>query len=94
MAGELHDAVERVGVDEVEESRVVPGPAVDELITSSHGAGLVVLGSYSSDSPAACSPATAALALIEAAECPVVEIRGATPCWRLREEPVLVGTNR
>src|SRR5215218_10022713 len=40
---ELLDAVERVGVDEVE-SRVVPGPAVDELMTSSHDAGLVVRG--------------------------------------------------
>ena len=90
---ELHDAVERVGVDEVE-SRVVPGPAVDELITSSHGAGLVVLGSYGEGSQAGMLAGSAALALIEAAECPVAVIRGTAPLLAPpRSGPVLVGTD-
>jgi nucleotide-binding universal stress UspA family protein len=90
---ELHDAVERAGVDEVE-SRVVAGPAVDELITHSRGAGLVVVGSYGEGSQAGMLTGSAALALLEAAECPVAVVRGAAP--RLappRRGPVLVGTD-
>ena len=90
---ELHDAVERAGVDEVQ-SRVVPGPAVDELITCSHGAGLVVVGSYGEGSQAGMLAGSAALALLEAAECPVAVIRGAAPLLAPpRRGPVLVGTD-
>jgi nucleotide-binding universal stress UspA family protein len=90
---ELQDAVERAGVDGVE-SRVVPGPAVDELIARSRGAGLVVVGSYGEGSRSGMLAGAAALALVEASACPVAVVRGAAP--RLappRRGPIVVGTD-
>jgi len=71
----------------------VPGSAVDELITRCRGAGLLVLGSYGG-TLAGMLVGSAALALIETADCPVAVIRGAAP--RLappRRGPVVVGTD-
>ena len=90
---ELHDAVERVGVDEVE-SLVVPGSATDALTARSRGAGLVVVGSYGQGARSGMLAGSAALALIEAAECPVAVIRGTAPLLAPpRRGPVLVGTD-
>jgi len=89
---ELHDAVERAGVGKVE-SFVVPGSAVDELITRCHGAGLLVLGSYGG-TLAGMLTGSAALALIETADCPVAVIRGTAPQLAPpRRGPVVVGTD-
>jgi nucleotide-binding universal stress UspA family protein len=90
---ELRDAVERAGVDEVDSS-VVPGSAADELIARSRGAGLVVVGSYGEGARSGMLAGSAALALVEAAECPVAVVRGAAP--RLappRRGQVVVGTD-
>jgi nucleotide-binding universal stress UspA family protein len=90
---ELHDAVERAGVDEVE-SCIVPGRVVDELVPRCRGARLVVLGSYGDGARSGMLAGSASFALVEAADCPVAVVRGAAP--RLpapRHGPVVVGTD-
>lgn len=90
---ELHDAVERAGVGKVE-SCVVPASVVDELIARCRGAGLLVLGSYGEGTLSGMLAGSAALALIETADCPVAVVRGSAP--RLappRRGPVVVGTD-
>jgi nucleotide-binding universal stress UspA family protein len=90
---ELHDAVERVGVDEVE-SLVVSGSATDALTARSRGAGLVVVGSYGEGAQSGMLAGSAALALVEASECPVAVVRGAAPGLAPpRRGPVVVGTD-
>ena len=90
---ELHDAVERAGVGKVE-SFVVPGSAVDELITRCRGAGLLVLGSYGEGTLSGMLAGSAALALIETADCPVAVVRGTAPQLAPpRRGPIVVGTD-
>lgn len=90
---ELQDAVERVGVDEVGR-HLVPGPAVDELLVRSRGAGLLVVGSYGEGARSGMLAGSAALALVEGADCPVAVVRGAAPGLAPpRQGPVVVGTD-
>jgi nucleotide-binding universal stress UspA family protein len=89
---ELHDVAERTGVEHVE-SRVVPGPAADELVARSGSAAMVVVGSYGEGSRSGMLAGSVALALVESAECPIAVIRGAAPGLAPpRRGPVLVGT--
>src|SRR4051794_38299980 len=90
---ELHDAVERGGVDEVK-STVVAASATDALTARSRGAALVVVGSYGAGARSGMLAGSAALTLVEAAECPVAVVRGAAPGQTPpRRGPVVVGTD-
>ena len=90
---ELRAAVERTGVDEVE-SRVVVGSAVDGLLDRCRGARMLVVGSYGEGARSGMLAGSAALALVEAAECPVAVVRGsAAGLAPPRRGPVLVGTD-
>ena len=90
---ELHAAAERAGVDEVD-SRVVAGTAERELIDRSQDAGMIVVGSYGDGARSGMLAGSAALALLEAAECPVAVVRGPEPGLApVRRGPVVVGTD-
>jgi nucleotide-binding universal stress UspA family protein len=90
---ELHDAVERSGVEEAE-SIVVAAPAAEALTARSRGAGLVVVGSYGEGARSGMLAGSAALGLVEASECPVAVVRGAAPGLAPpRRGPVVVGTD-
>jgi nucleotide-binding universal stress UspA family protein len=89
---ELEDAVERLGVPVAAE--VVRGTAFDVLLTRSHRAGMVVVGSFGRDTPAGLLVGSTALTLVARAGCPVAVVRGskeglAPP----RGGPVLVGVD-
>jgi nucleotide-binding universal stress UspA family protein len=90
---ELADAVERDGAAPVT-AEVVRGAAFDVLLTRSHRAGMVVVGSFGLDTPAGLLVGSTALTLVARAGCPVAVIRGsdegiAPP----RGGPVLVGVD-
>ncbi len=90
---ELADAAERVGADPVT-ADVVCGSAFDVLLTRSHRAAMVVVGSYGRDAPAGLLVGSTALTLVARAGCPVAVVRGgekglAPP----RGGPVLVGVD-
>jgi nucleotide-binding universal stress UspA family protein len=90
---ELHDAVERAGVEKAE-SLVVAATVTDALTARSRGAGLVVVGSYGEGARSGMLAGSAALALVEASECPVAVVRGAAPGLAPpRRGPVVVGTD-
>jgi universal stress protein family protein len=86
-------AVERAGVEEVE-SVVLAVSATEALTARSRGAGLVVVGSYGEGARSGMLAGSAALALLEASQCPVAVVRGAAPGLAPpRRGPVVVGTD-
>jgi nucleotide-binding universal stress UspA family protein len=90
---ELRAAAQRTGVEEVA-SRVVAGPAASELTDRSRDAGMIVVGSYGEGARAGMLAGSAALTLVEEAECPVAVVRGSTAGLPPpRSGPVLVGTD-
>jgi nucleotide-binding universal stress UspA family protein len=90
---ELRDAAERTGVAAVD-SRVVPGPAAEELVGRSGEAGMLVVGSYGDGARSGMLAGSVALALVERAACPVAVVRGSAPRLApLRRGPVVVGTD-
>lgn len=73
---------------------MVRGTAFDVLLTRSHRAGMVVVGSFGSDTPAGLLVGSTALTLVARSGCPVAVVRGrdkelAPP----RGGPVLVGVD-
>jgi nucleotide-binding universal stress UspA family protein len=90
---ELVDATERVGVEQVT-AEVVRGSAFDVLLSRSHHAGMVVVGSYGRDTPAGLLVGSTALTLVARAGCPVAVVRGSTEGLAPpRGGPVLVGVD-
>jgi nucleotide-binding universal stress UspA family protein len=90
---ELADAAERIGVAQVG-AEVVGGTPFDVLLTRSHRAAMVVVGSFGHDAPAGLLVGSTALTLLARSGCPVAVVRGgreglAPP----RGGPIVVGVD-
>jgi nucleotide-binding universal stress UspA family protein len=90
---ELAGAAERVGAEPVT-TEMVRGTAFDVLLTRSHRAAMIVVGSYGHDAPAGLLVGSTALTLVARAGCPVAVVRGGEEgLARPRGGPVLVGVD-
>lgn len=72
---EIADAARLAGTTPVT-TEVACGSPFDVLLTRSHRAGLVVVGSFGRDTPAGLSAGSTALGLVARAGCPVAVVRG------------------
>jgi nucleotide-binding universal stress UspA family protein len=76
------------------QSRIVRGEPIEQLVSVSADAHLLVVGSYGSGARAGMLAGDAALGLVEGAHCPVAVIRGAEPGVAPRPHgPVVVGVD-
>jgi nucleotide-binding universal stress UspA family protein len=90
---ELADAAERAGATPVR-AEVVRGTPFDVLLTRSHRAAMIVVGSFGRDAPAGMLVGSTALTLVARAGCPVAVVRGgAEGLAPPRGGPVLVGVD-
>jgi len=74
--GEIADSADRAGAVPCRVD-VVSGAVFDVLLTRSHSANMIVVGSFGPDAPAGMLVGSTALTLIARAGCPVAVIRGA-----------------